>query len=253
MDPSRDNLFLRFTTFWWAIGTFLVFMLALAVIWLFNRDRPADLEDAAAKPRYEIRAKIDSAQAASLSPEAIDAVVGAVAKRIAAAKPVAVEIPAQIVPGSETSKKLADAPAVDTSAMDAAPADAEELPIDPAVMELGKAQYIVCGACHGQEGEGGPIAPPLANSEWVTGPVSNLIKIQLRGYIGPITVAGKVYDMPGGMVPLAYQDDDQIAAVLTFIRNSFGHKASAVTPEMVASLRGEVGKPQLTEAELTKP
>jgi mono/diheme cytochrome c family protein len=113
---------------------------------------------------------------------------------------------------------------------------------------------MLCGACHGQNGEGGPAGPPLAGSEWVTGPVSNLIRIQLRGLIGPITVKGVVYDQfPAGMLPMAYQTDEQIAGALTYVRNSFGNKASAVTPDQVKALRGEVGKPQLTEAELVKP
>jgi mono/diheme cytochrome c family protein len=142
-----------------------------------------------------------------------------------------------LVPGSETEKKLA-----------------AEVPIDPAQMEIGKAQYLVCGACHGQNGEGGPAGPPLAGSEWVTGPVSNLIKIQLRGLIGPIEVKGKVYDQfPAGMLPMAYQTDEQIAGALTYVRNSFGNKASAVNPEEVKALRDEVGKPQLTVQDLIKP
>ena len=149
-------------------------------------------------------------------------------------------------------RKLAAAPPVDTAAIDAAPA-VPDAPIDPAIMEAGKVSYMLCGACHGMNGEGGPIAPPLAASEWVTGPVSNLIKIQLRGLTGPITVAGKEYNFPGGMAALSYQTDDQIAAVLTYIRNSFGNKASAVTAEQVKALRGEVGKPQVTAAELIKP
>lgn len=251
MDPTRDNPIIRFTTFWWGIGTFFIFALLLAVIWLFTRSEPTTLEDAAAKPRYETKAKIDAAQAASLSAEAIKAATLVVGKQLAASKPAAVEKPAQVVPGSETAKKLAAAPAVDTSAIDA-PAAADG-PIDPAVMAAGKASYMLCGACHGQNGEGGPIAPPIAGSEWVTGPVSNLIRIQLRGLVGPITVAGKEYNMPGGMAALSYQTDDQIAAVLTFIRNSFGNKASAVKPEQVAALRSEVGKPPVTAAELTKP
>jgi len=252
MDPSRDNPIIRFTTFWWALGTFFIFAVLLAVIWLFTRTEPATLEDAAAKPRYETKAKIDAAQAAVISPEAIDAAVITVGKQLAASKPVAMELPAQIVPGSETAKKLAAAPAVDTTAIDAPPA-AADAPIDPAVMEAGKAAYLLCGACHGQNGEGGPIAPPLAGSEWVKGPVSNLVRIQLRGLQGPITVAGKEYNMPGGMAALSFQTDEQIAGVLTFIRNSFGNKASAVKPEQVAALRSEVGKPQVTAAELTKP
>ena len=125
--------------------------------------------------------------------------------------------------------------------------------IDPAVMKDGRAQFIVCGACHGQQGEGTPIAPPLAGSEWVSGPEENLIRIQLRGLLGPIKVMGKEYNMPGGMAPLAYQTDEQIAAVLTYVRNSFGNSAPAITPAAVAALRSEVGKPQLTAADLTVP
>lgn len=125
--------------------------------------------------------------------------------------------------------------------------------VDPEVMKAGRAQFIVCGACHGQSGEGTAAGPPLAGSEWVTGPVENLIRIQLRGLEGPITVKGREYNFPAGMAPLAFQTDDQIAAVLTYIRNSFGNSASAVTPAQVAALRGEVGKPRLKAADLAPP
>lgn len=251
MDHTRDNPIIRFASFWWGLGTFLIFALLLVVVWFFNRKDPQTLEDVMAKARYETKAKVAEAQAASLSKEAIDAAMAKVATDLVSAKPAAVEKPDQVVAGSATAAKLAAAPAVDTSAIDAAaPADG---PIDPAVMELGKAQFLVCGACHGQNGEGGPIAPPIAGSEWVTGPVSNLIRIQLRGLNGPITVAGKDYNFPTGMAALAYQTDDQIAAVLTYIRNSFGNKASAVTPDQVKALRSEVGKPPLTVQDLTKP
>ncbi|NQW99829.1 c-type cytochrome [bacterium] len=251
MDPTRDNPIIRFTTFWWGIGTFFIFALLLAVIWFFNSSDPATLEDAAAKPRYVTKAKVDAAQTANLTQEAIAAASVRVASQLAASKPVAVALPAQVVPGSATSKKLAAAPAVDTSAIDASAATDE--PIDPAVMAAGKVSFMLCGACHGQNGEGGAVAPPLAGSEWVTGPISNLIRIQLRGLQGAITVAGKEYNMPGGMAALSYQTDEQIASVLTYIRNSFGNKASAVKPAQVAALRSEVGKPQVTAAELTKP
>lgn len=251
MDPSRDNPIIRFTTFWWGIGTFLIFALLLAVIWVFNKSEPSNLEDAAAKPRYETKAKIDAAQAANISPENIEKAIVTVGQQLAVSKPVAVEKPEQIVPGSPTSVKMAAAPAVNTAAIDAP--TAADAPIDPAQMEIGKAQFLVCGACHGQNGEGGPIAPPLAGSEWVKGPISNLIRIQLRGLQGPITVKGTEVNMPGGMAALAFQTDEQIAGVLTYVRNSFGNKASAVKPEQVTALRSEVGKPQITAAELTKP
>ncbi len=250
MDHTRDNPLIRFATFWWGLGTFLIFAVLLAVIWFFNRDAGADLEDAAAGPRYETKARIDAAQVAYLTPADIDAAIVVEGKKLVGSKPVAIEKPEQVVPGSETSLKLASAPAVDTSAMDAAAANT---PVDAKLMEIGQADFLLCGGCHGQSGEGGPAAPPLAGSEWVTGPVSNLIKIQLRGLAGPITVAGKDYDMPGGMAALGFQSDEQIAGVLTYIRNSFGNKASGVTPEQVLALRGEVGKPQVTVDELVKP
>ena len=125
--------------------------------------------------------------------------------------------------------------------------------IDPAIIKAGQQQFLICGACHGQEGEGTAIAPPLSGSEWVTGPTENLIRIQLRGLQGPIKVKGKEHNTPVGMAALAYQTDDQIAAVLTFIRNSFGNSAPLVTKAEVAALRSEVGKPQLSAADLKAP
>jgi len=122
--------------------------------------------------------------------------------------------------------------------------------VDPAVMELGKQAFMTCMACHGPNAEGTVLAPPLAKSNWVNGPVENLIRIQLRGLQGPITVSGKKYTPPVPMMALPQQSDEQIAAVLTYVRNSFGNSAPAVTPAQVKALRGEVGKPMLTEADL---
>jgi len=252
MDPSRDNPILRFTTFFWGIGTFLIFAVLLTAIWFFTKADPATLDDEAGKPRYEIRKKIEAAQAANLTPEDLEKAILKVSADLSISKPLAVEKPEQIVPGSATALKLADAPKVDLAAIDAPAADVNA-PIDPAVMEVGKVQYMVCAACHGQQGEGGVIAPPLAGSEWVNGPISNLVLIQLRGLQGGTTVNGKEYNMPGGMAAMAYQTDDQIAGVLTYIRNNFGNKASAVMPDQVKALRGEVGKPQVTRAELVQP
>jgi hypothetical protein len=93
----------------------------------------------------------------------------------------------------------------------------------------------------------------VAGSEWVNGPEENLIRIQLRGLQGPIKVKGQEYNIPGGMAALAYQTDEQIAAVLTYVRNSFGNSAPAVTTAAVAALRSEVGKPQLSATDLVAP
>jgi mono/diheme cytochrome c family protein len=259
MSSSRDNPLARFSAFIWGIGSFLIFTVLLLIFWA-NRDETSTLEDAAASKRYENKTKVDASQGAGLAYKEIEPgkkvqvpphdVFELVGKQLAEAKPVAVEKPEQVVPGSPTAKKLEGAPKVDVSTIDQAPA--VEIPLDPAVMEAGKAAFLICSACHGQNGEG-TVGPPLAGSEWVTGPPSNLILMQLRGLQGAITVKGKEYNVPGGMAPMAYQDDKTIAAVLTYVRNSFGNKAPVVTPEQVAALRGEVGKPQVTAAELKKP
>lgn len=242
MDPTRDNLMIRFKAFIDGLGIFTLFAVLLLVVlgvaalngWFKKGEQP---EDAAAKIRLDIKAQVQAEQQKFLTKEAIEFVTPNVAKLLANSNPIAVEVKAQVVPGSETEKKLAN-----------------DVPIDPAQMERGKAVFLFCGACHGQNGEGGPAGPPLAGSEWVNGPVSNLILIQLRGLTGPIEVKGVVYDQfVAGMMPLAHQTDEQIADVLTYVRNSFGNKAPAVKPEEVAAMRGEVGKPQVTVKDLIKP
>lgn len=121
---------------------------------------------------------------------------------------------------------------------------------DPAVLKKGAAIYQQkCTMCHQAQGQGLPGAfPPLMKSEWATGPAENLIRIQLRGLTGEITVAGKKYNQT--MPANAKMSDEDIAAVITYVRNSFGNKASAVTPAMVKAHRGEVGKPLLTVKDL---
>ena len=112
--------------------------------------------------------------------------------------------------------------------------------------------YNTCLPCHQATGAGIPGAfPPLAESEWVNGPVENLIRIQLRGLIGPITVKGKPFNSV--MPPNATMSDDEIAAVLTYVRSNFGNKSSAVTADQVKALRSEVGKPMLKAEELIDP
>jgi cytochrome c len=111
---------------------------------------------------------------------------------------------------------------------------------------------LKCMACHQPGGTGIPNAfPPLAESEWVNGPAINLIRIQLRGLMGPITVKGKQYNM--AMPPNALMTDTEIASVLTYVRSNFGNKADAITAEMVKEQRGEVGKPMLTVKDLIDP
>lgn len=265
MSSTSDNPLVRFAAFWWALGVFSLFGVIMLALKLFSGsgDAPDPLEEAAAVKRYDARAAVDTAQAANLGYKEVEAgkivqvppadVFALVGKDLLAA-PTAVEKPEQIVPGSQRQMDLANAPTGDFAAVDAL-TPAADAPIDPALLEAGKAQFTAgtCFVCHGANGEGGPVGPTLTESEWVTGPVSNLIRIQLRGLGGPITLKGEVYTPLAPMAPLAHQSDEQIASVLTYIRNSFGNKASAVLPEQVKMLRSEVGKPMLTEADLIKP
>ena len=97
-----------------------------------------------------------------------------------------------------------------------------------------------CGTCHQPDGRGLTAAgfPPLADTRWVTGSEERLIKLTLHGLMGPIEVRGEEYPGNVPMTPFrGLLNDEEIAAVLTFIRNSFGNEASAVSPEKVKEIR----------------
>ena len=122
IDPSRDNPLIRFASFWWGLATFFAFALILALVILFNRKAPETLEDEAAKARYQTKAEVIAAQAASLTPEAIEAAIPAVAAKLAASKPAAVEKPEQAVPAPQAAPTAPAAPAPAAPAPEAAPA-----------------------------------------------------------------------------------------------------------------------------------
>lgn len=114
--------------------------------------------------------------------------------------------------------------------------DAVVAQVDPLV--LGKRLYTQnCVVCHQANGEGVPGAfPPLAGSDHVLGSEQLPIRILLNGLAGPITVKGVEYNsvMPA-FGPM--WDDEQIAAVLTYIRSEWGNQAEAVLPETVEAVR----------------
>jgi mono/diheme cytochrome c family protein len=103
----------------------------------------------------------------------------------------------------------------------------------------GKAQFAgICGACHhpsgiGEEGK----APPLVGSPWATGPAERLARIALHGMRGPVRVGRRVYRME--MPPMGALDDNELADLLTYIRNEqdWGHGAGAIDAETVARVR----------------
>ncbi len=100
-----------------------------------------------------------------------------------------------------------------------------------------------CVTCHQGSGKGLVSSgfPPLLASEWVTGDPEVLAKILLKGLIGPIKVLGREY--PGQVPMTPYEDlldDAQMAAVMTYVRNSFGNRASVVSADFVAAVRAKV-------------
>lgn len=92
-----------------------------------------------------------------------------------------------------------------------------------------------CAGCHGANGQGQPgVFPPLAGSEIVNGDPKKVIQIVANGLTGNVTVKGQSYSgqMPAWKGQLSNQ---QIADVITYIRNAWGNKGSAVTPADVAA------------------
>lgn len=96
-----------------------------------------------------------------------------------------------------------------------------------------------CSLCHQPNGAGSKATriPPLAGSEWVQAEGPNrLVRIVLNGLTGPIEVNGEQYS--NDMLP--WKDtmtDEEIAAVLTFVRSEWGNNASEVTVEQVKEIR----------------
>jgi mono/diheme cytochrome c family protein len=105
-----------------------------------------------------------------------------------------------------------------------------------ASMTRGKQVYLQqCLACH-QADAGGVegMNPSLIKAKFVLGDKAALVKIVLNGLNG-VEIDGDSYN--GVMAPHADLTDLQIADVLTYIRRSFGNKASAITPAQVKAIR----------------
>ncbi|MDE3124735.1 MAG: cytochrome c [Bacteroidota bacterium] len=94
----------------------------------------------------------------------------------------------------------------------------------------------VCLPCHMADGGGVPnMNPPLIQTSYVLGNKTTLISIVLHGMTDRVAIDGDYYS--NNMAPHNDLTDQQIADVLTFIRNSFGNKASAVIPSEVKAIR----------------
>lgn len=148
--------------------------------------------------------------------------------------------------GHEETK--AEEGSADASGSESATAEAttDEAAAQPAAAEPaaataaldGKALYETnCAACHQPTGQGIPGAfPPIAGSEYANGSADKQITIVLKGLSGPIKVKGQTYN--GQMAAFGDRlSDDQIAAIVTYERTSWGNTGGAVTAADVKKLR----------------
>jgi mono/diheme cytochrome c family protein len=106
-----------------------------------------------------------------------------------------------------------------------------------ATMLAGKTVYNKsCLSCHQADGAGVQrLNPPLIKTDYVLGDKKRLINIVLNGFSEEVEINGEYYD--NSMPPLNFLNDQEIADVLTFVRNSFGNKATAVAAAEVSELR----------------
>jgi mono/diheme cytochrome c family protein len=119
-----------------------------------------------------------------------------------------------------------------------APPTSQARLVDPAVMERGRKAYVEnCAMCHGDEGKGYPPAlPPLAGNQSITmaSPV-NSIRMVLNGGYAPGTLRNA---RPHGMPPFSHiLDDEEVAAVVSYIRVAWGNTGTPVTPAQANELR----------------
>ncbi|MCG2460231.1 cytochrome c [Flavobacteriaceae bacterium F89] len=105
----------------------------------------------------------------------------------------------------------------------------------------GKVLYAEhCLSCHQEDGGGaGNMNPPLIQTSYVLGDRATLIKVLLNGMSQEEIDGESYYNV---MPSFSYLTDTDIAHVLTYVRNSFGNNASAITVEDVAEVRKEDDK-----------
>ncbi|MDP1687053.1 cytochrome c [Hydrogenophaga sp.] len=113
---------------------------------------------------------------------------------------------------------------------------------DPRAVNAGGQHYEQhCAQCHGAQGEGVGLYPPLAGNRTVLqASPANLLQTTLNGGFGPATTG---HPRPFGMPPFVLELNDQdLADVLTFVRTQWGHQAAPVSTLDVQQLRKPVGR-----------
>jgi len=102
--------------------------------------------------------------------------------------------------------------------------------LEQGVAPGGRESFLIhCAQCHQTDGSGMPrLAAPLRNSRWVLGREDLLARIVLNGLKGELL-----------MPPMGTLDDQQLAAILTYIRRAWGHDAAPISPAVIKRVRTE--------------
>jgi mono/diheme cytochrome c family protein len=120
-------------------------------------------------------------------------------------------------------------------------ADAQPKSGNDIILAKGKKVFdSTCSLCHQPHGNGEVgKAPPLNGSEWVLAPKPDrIIRVVLDGLQGPVTVKGQEWNLAMASWKSTFKDED-IAAVLSYVRNHWDNKAPMVTPEQVKAVRAK--------------
>ncbi len=105
------------------------------------------------------------------------------------------------------------------------------------LLEKGKITYAnLCAACHQAHGYGlDGLAPPLVDSDWVLGKPDVTARIVLNGLGGPVKVGNRIWDLT--MPPMGMLSDEDIAAVMTYVRREWDHNGSPVDAKFITGIR----------------
>jgi len=111
-------------------------------------------------------------------------------------------------------------------------------------IKAGESRFTgTCSVCHQSNGAGLPnVFPPLAKSDFLMADKTRSIGIVLNGLTGKITVNGATFNSV--MPPMSQLNDDELANILTYVRNSWGNSGEAVTAAEVKQIRESTKRPQ---------
>jgi nitrite reductase (NO-forming) len=111
-------------------------------------------------------------------------------------------------------------------------------------IKAGQARFTgTCSVCHQDNGQGIPnVFPPLAGSDFLMADKQRAVGIVLNGLTGKVTVNGNTFNSV--MPPMSQLNDDELANILTYVRNTWGNTGEAVSADEVKHIRETTKRPE---------